>query len=47
LKARRDKVHHVIVIDKVQYDFAGELLNLGKLKNKTNGVFNKVKDSGY
>jgi hypothetical protein len=27
--------------------FAGELLNLGKLKNKTNGVFNKVKDSGY
>jgi N-acetylgalactosamine-N,N'-diacetylbacillosaminyl-diphospho-undecaprenol 4-alpha-N-acetylgalactosaminyltransferase len=37
------KVHHVIVIDKVGYDFSGELLNLGKLKNQRNGVFNKLK----
>jgi len=25
-------VHHVLVIDKIEYEFAGELLNLGKLK---------------
>ena len=37
------KVHHVIVIDKIGYDFSGELLNLGKLKNQRNGVFNKLK----
>ena len=37
------KVQHVIVVDKVEYDFLGQLLNLGKLKNKSNGVFNKLK----
>lgn len=26
-------VHHVIVIDKIEYDFAGKVLNLGKLKS--------------
>lgn len=25
-------VHHVLVIDKIEYEFAGEVLNLGKLK---------------
>lgn len=36
------KVHHVIVVDKIEYDYAGELLNLGKLKNKSNRFFNKL-----
>lgn len=36
------KVHHIIVLDKIEYDYAGELLNLGKLKNKSNGFFNKL-----
>ncbi len=31
-EANNCKVHHVIVIDKVEYKFKGELLNLGKLK---------------
>ncbi|MGH2666368.1 glycosyltransferase [Flavobacterium sp.] len=35
------EVHHVIVLDSVVYDYSGELLNLGKLKNKSNSVFNK------
>lgn len=34
------RVHHVIVIDKVMYDYSGELLNLGKLKG--NSIFNKI-----
>lgn len=37
------KVHHVIVVDKIEYSFSGEVLNLGKLKNKTNGFFNRLK----
>ena len=37
------EIHNCIVIDEVGYDFAGELLNLGKLKNKSNGLFNKIK----
>ena len=37
------KVHHVIVVDKIEYDFAGEVLNLGKLKNQSNGFFNRLK----
>ena len=36
-------VHNIIVIDEVSYDFSGKLLNLGKLKNKSNGIFNKLK----
>lgn len=36
-------VHHVIVVDKVEYEFAGKLLNLGKLKNNSNSIFNKAK----
>jgi N-acetylgalactosamine-N,N'-diacetylbacillosaminyl-diphospho-undecaprenol 4-alpha-N-acetylgalactosaminyltransferase len=35
-------VHHIIVIDKIEYEFAGVVLNLGKHKNKANGVFNKL-----
>lgn len=37
------EVHHVIVIDEITYEYTGKLLNLGKLKNKTNGIFNKLK----
>lgn len=37
------KVHHVIVVDKIEYDYSGEILNLGKLKNNSNGIFNKFK----
>jgi glycosyltransferase involved in cell wall biosynthesis len=37
------EVHHVTVLDIIEYEFSGELLNLGQLKNKTNGLFNKLK----
>lgn len=37
------KVHHVIVVDKMEYEFAGEVLNLGKLKDDSNGFFNRLK----
>jgi len=36
-------VHTVIVVDSVAYSYSGELLNLGKLKNKSNGIFNKLR----
>lgn len=36
------EVHNVIVQDRVEYTYAGTLLNLGKLKNKSNGPFNKL-----
>jgi len=36
-------VSHVIVLDKVEYEYAGKLINFGKLKNKKNDFFNKAK----
>jgi glycosyltransferase involved in cell wall biosynthesis len=36
-------VYHIIVVDKVEYEFSGKLINLGKLKNKRNDFFNKIK----
>ena len=36
-------VHNIIVIDEVSYPFSGQLVNLGKLKNQTNGPLNKLK----
>ena len=36
------KVHHVIVIDKIEYQYAGEVFNMGKLKNKSNGLLNRI-----
>ena len=36
-------VHHVVVVDKIEYEFAGEVLNLGKLKNQSNEFFNRLK----
>ncbi len=37
------EVHHVIVVDKIEYEYSGEVLNLGKLKNNSNGFFNRLK----
>jgi glycosyltransferase involved in cell wall biosynthesis len=33
----------IIVLDEVSFPYAGKLVNLGLLKNKSNGLFNKVK----
>lgn len=37
------EIHNIIIIDDIAYPYSGEVFNLGKLKNKTNGVFNKIK----
>ncbi len=37
------KVQHVIVVDKIDYDYSGKVLNLGKLKDKKNGIGNRIK----
>ncbi len=37
------EVHNIIIIDDIAYPYSGAVENLGKLKNKTNGVFNKIK----
>jgi glycosyltransferase involved in cell wall biosynthesis len=36
------EVHNIIVIDAVSYPFAGKLLNLGKHKNGSTGLINKL-----
>lgn len=36
-------VHIIIVLDEVSYPYSGKLVNLGLLKNKSNGIFNKIK----
>ena len=36
------EVHNIIVLDVVSYPFSGKLVNLGLLKNKRNGLFNKL-----
>ncbi len=36
------EVHNIIVLDVVSYTFSGKLVNLGLLKNKRNGIFNKL-----
>jgi len=36
-------VHIIIVLDEVSYPYSGKLVNLGLLKNKNNGLFNKMK----
>ena len=35
-------VHHVIVIDKIEYDYAGKILNLGKLKSESFNLFDRI-----
>ncbi|MGO4905942.1 glycosyltransferase [Flavobacterium sp. W20_MBD1_R3] len=36
------EVHTIIMIDQVTYNYGGKLLNLGKLRSKSNGLFNKI-----
>jgi glycosyltransferase involved in cell wall biosynthesis len=36
-------VHVIIVLDEISYPYSGKLVNLGLLKNKSNGMFNKIK----
>ncbi|MFV8326799.1 glycosyltransferase [Flavobacterium sp. ZS1P14] len=35
------EIHNIIVLDNVSYSYSGKLVNLGKLKNASNGLFNK------
>ena len=39
----RVEVHHIIVRDIVTYEYAGQLFNMGKLKNDSNGLLNRFK----
>jgi len=36
-------VYHVLVLDKIEYEYAGQIINFGKLKNEKNDFFNKLK----
>lgn len=42
LESKGIEVHNVLVLDDIAYPFAGELLNLGKRKGRTNGIFDKA-----
>jgi glycosyltransferase involved in cell wall biosynthesis len=35
------EVHTIIILDAVTYSYGGKLVNLGKMKNSTNGILNK------
>ncbi|MBG6111233.1 N-acetylgalactosamine-N,N'-diacetylbacillosaminyl-diphospho-undecaprenol 4-alpha-N-acetylgalactosaminyltransferase [Flavobacterium sp. CG_9.10] len=35
------EIHNIIVLDEVSYSYSGKLVNLGKMKNSSNGLFNK------
>lgn len=37
------EIHNIIILDEVSYSYSGKLVNLGKLKNQSNGVLNKIK----
>jgi glycosyltransferase involved in cell wall biosynthesis len=37
------KVHHLIVNDKIDYQYSGEIFNMGKLKSNSNIYLNKIK----
>lgn len=37
------EVHNIIVLDEVSYPYSGKLVNLGLLKNESNGFINKFK----
>jgi glycosyltransferase involved in cell wall biosynthesis len=37
------EIHNIIVIDEVSFPYAGKLVNLGLLKNESNGIINKGK----
>lgn len=42
LVSKGHKVHQVILIDKVDYDYSGELFNLGLLKSKKDGLLRRL-----
>jgi glycosyltransferase involved in cell wall biosynthesis len=35
------EIHNIIVLDEVSYSYSGKLINLGKMKNTSNGLLNK------
>ena len=37
------EVHTIVVLDEISYSYEGKLVNLGKLKNASNGLLNKWK----
>ena len=37
------EVHHIIILDNVDYDYKGKLVNLGKLFSDEEGVFRAIK----
>lgn len=37
------KVTHVVIVDRIEFEYKGEIFNLGKLKDKSNSIFNKLK----
>jgi glycosyltransferase involved in cell wall biosynthesis len=37
------EIHNIIVLDEVSYSYSGKLINLGKMKNTSNGLLNKWK----
>jgi glycosyltransferase involved in cell wall biosynthesis len=41
------EVHHLIILDVVDYDYQGKLVNLGKLFAKEKGIFRAVKKGKY
>jgi glycosyltransferase involved in cell wall biosynthesis len=41
------EVHNIIILDHVDYDFKGKLVNLGKLFANDNGVFRAIKKGKY
>ena len=41
------EVHHIIILDHVDYDFKGKLVNLGKLFPDEKGVFRAIKKGKY
>ena len=43
LEKNNCSIHHVVVVDNVNYEYAGAIFNLGKFKNKSNGIFNRLK----
>lgn len=42
LESQGFEIDIIIVLDEVGYPYAGKLVNLGLLKNKSNGLFNKM-----
>lgn len=41
------EVHHIIILDTVDYDYKGKLVNLGKLFNNENFLFRGLKKGNY